>query len=133
MIAILADSLTVGGSSDEAKFARGGDFSAIRVFAEADAIGAVVVAPVVIVGVGVAVRNSNGLTRICENARDNTRAEHLTRLHDLTVMKALRTVDHVGRGGYEEGGNDKNLHHGLGELWNESADSKYTIFALSAF
>jgi hypothetical protein len=94
--ATLADSFTVGGSGDDAKVARGGDFSAIRILAEADAVGAVVVAPVGNVGVGVAVRNEDQV--VFFNASDG--ADHLVRLHGLTD----------GRGGYEERGDDKNLH-----------------------
>ena len=100
-VAILADSYTVGGSGDDAKVARGGDFSAIRILAEADAIGAVVVAPVdnVVVDVSVVVRNDDLVVDVFFNARDG--AGHLIRLDGLTD----------GRGGYEEGGDDKNPHH----------------------
>jgi hypothetical protein len=97
-VAILADSFTVGGSGDDAKVARGGDFSAIRVLAEADAIGAVVVAPVASVVVGGGVRNEDLVAYGFLNASDG--ACHLIRLDGLTD----------GRGGYEEGGYDESVH-----------------------
>ena len=103
-VAILADSFTVGGSGDDAKVARGGDFSAIRILAEADAIGAVVVASVdsVVVDVSAVMRNDD-LVKAVKYASDG--AGHLTRLDGLTD----------GGGGYEERGNDNNLHgvHGF--------------------